>query len=215
MSAKGTASSQFLGYYNLLSALGWGYILLRVVLSILMFRDDPAHFYQSTRNVVTAVQCCATMEIVNSALGLVRSPLFTTVAQVFSRLLIVIGVFQYLPETALCSTVVYKTLLVAWSTTEIVRYWFYYKMLQSPAGPPKFIKWLRYNMFIVLYPLGVASELLLLFSSLDVAATKYGPSVQYVIVASMLLYIPGLPILFKHMLRQRRKSNAALRAKQQ
>lgn len=56
------------------------------------------------------------------------------------------------------------TLLLAWAATEVVRYSFYaFKLVgQSPAA----LTWIRYTAFIVLYPLGVASELAMVWLAL-------------------------------------------------
>lgn len=55
-------------------------------------------------------------------------------------------------------------LLVAWCIAECTRYIYYalniYKMV------PYFITWLRYTLFIALYPIGVSGELLTMFHAL-------------------------------------------------
>lgn len=198
-----------LALYNLVSALGWGYILWNI-LTRFPHLGQP-NFFQQTKDTVTLIQCGAIMEVVNSLLGIVRSPIITTAAQVASRLLVVIGIFQLLPESDNAQTWPYITLLIAWSITEIVRYMFYFFTLTSPKGAPKSLLYLRYNLFWVLYPTGVASELLIIYSSLPWAAAKYGSWFQYVLIGSMSTYIPGLPMLFMHMVSQRRKVMKSLR----
>ena len=211
MAAKKTYSPLSpLAVYNLVSAGGWGYILYCVV-AIYPLLGQPL-FYESTKDIVTLVQCGAIMEIVNSLLGIVRSPIVTTVAQVLSRLLIVVGIFQWLPETPACGSVAYVTLLSAWSVTEVVRYLFYFFTLAFESGPPYILVLLRYNLFWVLYPTGVASELTLVYSSLAVAETKYSVYAKWRLVFTMLTYLPGLPMLFMHMVAQRRKVMKGLRA---
>ena len=79
MSKKLASPLSFLPLYNLLSAVGWSY-LLYLVISLYPKVGQPAFFYQ-TKNVATLVQCGAIIEIINSFLGVVRSPLLTTVAQ--------------------------------------------------------------------------------------------------------------------------------------
>jgi Protein tyrosine phosphatase-like protein, PTPLA len=55
-------------------------------------------------------------------------------------------------------------MILAWSITEIIRYFFYAaNMLQLE---PRWLLWLRYNTFFVLYPLGASSEAALIFSTL-------------------------------------------------
>lgn len=199
----------YLPLYNLLSAFAWGYILYSVV-SIYPKVGQP-HFYEETKKTVTYVQCGAIIEIINSALGIVRSPLLTTFAQVASRLMIVLGIFEGLPQTPAAHTMVYVTLLSAWSATEVVRYMFYFYSLCAKEGPSILLTILRYNLFWVLYPLGVASELLIVYSALPLAESNYGAVYKWFLVASMLAYIPGFPVLFGHMVTQRKKVMKGLR----
>ena len=112
-----------------------------------------------------------------------------------------------------------KTLCIAWGITEVVRYSFYFFKLLSPkSGPPKVLVWLRYSLFLVLYPLGVASELALAYASigplgkskkLDVLqmpnamnVSLHGPTLMRVF---MSCYMPVWPLLFSYMLKQRGK----------
>uniref|UniRef100_A0A8C1HXL6 Very-long-chain (3R)-3-hydroxyacyl-CoA dehydratase n=1 Tax=Cyprinus carpio TaxID=7962 RepID=A0A8C1HXL6_CYPCA len=75
----------------------------------------------------------------------------------------------------------------------------------------------RYNMFIVMYPLGVIGELLTIHASLPYVRrsgmyslrlpNKYNVSFDYYyfLIIVMLSYIPLFPQLYFHMLRQRRR----------
>ena len=198
-----------LALYNLISAIGWGYIMYNVIFKYPLLGQP--NFFFKTKDIVTLVQCGAIVEILNSVLGIVRSPVLTTVAQVASRLLVVIGIFQLLPESENAQGLPYITLLVAWSTTEIVRYLFYFYTLTSKNGAPKLLIYLRYNLFWVLYPTGVASELLIIYSSLQWAQSKYYVWYKWTLVGSMLTYIPGLPMLFLHMVAQRKKVMRSLK----
>lgn len=62
----------------------------------------------------------------------------------------------------------------------------------------------RYNTFLVLYPLGVASECWLVYSAIPLASQvrkEYGIALW----AILAVYVPGIWILFTHMLKQRRR----------
>lgn len=189
--------------YNIFSAVGWGYVLYNVI-SVFPKVQQPKFYYQ-TKNIVTMIQCCAVVEIFISLLEIVRSPLITTVSQVFSRLLVVIGVFQLLPETPLLRTYTYVVLLSAWSVAEFVRYLYYFYSLADRKGPSEVLVLLRYNLFWVLYPTGVACELLIIYSALPLAEERYGVFSKWVLLGGMLAYIPGFPVLFSHMVAQRRR----------
>lgn len=56
------------------------------------------------------------------------------------------------------------SLLTAWGVTEIIRYSFY--AFKQVGDAPAALTWLRYTTFIVLYPLGVSSELALIWLAL-------------------------------------------------
>ncbi|TKC37979.1 hypothetical protein EI555_015704, partial [Monodon monoceros] len=105
--------------------------------------------------------------------------------------------------------------LVAWTVTEITRYSFYTFSLLDHL--PYFVKWARYNFFIILYPVGVAGELLTIYAALPYVKktgmfsirlpNKYNVSFDYYyfLLITMASYIPLFPQLYFHMLRQRRK----------
>lgn len=58
-------------------------------------------------------------------------------------------------------------MLLAWSTTEIIRYSFYASSLSPTKQPtPQWLVWLRYTTFYVLYPLGAGSEAALIYATL-------------------------------------------------
>lgn len=198
-----------LALYNLVSAALWGYILYNV--ATLYPKVGQPEFFARTKNTTTYIQCGAIIEIFNSMFGIVRAPLFTTVAQVASRLLVVIGIFQLVPEAPAAHNTVYITLLIAWSITEVVRYFFYYCNLVLASGAPKLLILLRYNLFWVLYPMGVTSELLIIYSSLTFAESSFSENYKWFLIGCMLTYIPGFPILFTHMISQRKKVMKSLR----
>lgn len=207
MASKKASVFSFLPLYNLVSALAWGYVLYQVI-DVYPKIGQPA-FFIATKDLVSAVQCGAIVEVLNSLFGIVRAPIVTTAAQVASRLLVVIGIFKYLPEAENAHKIYYLTLLSAWSIAEIVRYMFYFFNLVSEA--PKLLVILRYNMFYVLYPLGVGSELLIVYSALNIAEAKYNTYYKWFLIAGMLAYIPGFPVLFTHMVAQRKKVMRSLR----
>lgn len=121
--------------------------------------------------------------------GLVRAPLATTAMQVASRLLLVWGIVYIFPsETAGTST--YTRMLIAWSVTEVVRYSFFTASLYTNGQVPAFLTWLRYNLFFVLYPLGIYSECKLIYNAIPAARVFY-PGMQYVLWTILGIYVPG------------------------
>ncbi|XP_030342883.1 very-long-chain (3R)-3-hydroxyacyl-CoA dehydratase 2 isoform X2 [Strigops habroptila] len=92
--------------------------------------------------------------------------------------------------------------VVAWTITEIIRYSFYTFSLLNHL--PYLIKWARYTLFIVLYPMGVSGELLTIYAALPFVRqsglysislpNKYNFSFDYYtfLILVMISYIPML-----------------------
>ncbi|CAN6673660.1 very-long-chain (3R)-3-hydroxyacyl-CoA dehydratase Phs1p [Trichomonascus vanleenenianus] len=185
--------------YNTLSAFFWGCVLVRllVLYPLVGPKFVAGGMAEFTRNVQTA----ALLEAVHSALGLVKSPIVTTVMQIASRLLLVWGVVDRFPEVA--QSPIYSTMVFAWSVTEVIRY-SYYALNLARGSVPKAIVWLRYNAFFVLYPLGAGSEVLLAYFALD-DAQAFDPRYALFLKAVLLIYIPGFYVMYTHMIKQRRR----------
>lgn len=107
------------------------------------------------------------------------------------------------------------SLLTAWALSEVIRYGFF--ALKELGAVPYFATWARYSGFILLYPLGVSSELTMAWFALPAIAAKGLGSVRMpnaanfafdyhtACVLTMLSYLPGLPHLYGYMLTQRKK----------
>ena len=121
--------------------------------------------------------------------GLVRAPLLTTVMQVASRFLLVWGIVYFFPAVAVLNPT-YTTMLVAWSTTEVIRY-SYFAVNISFGKVPGWLTWLRYNTFFVLYPMGICSECWLVWSSMSAARAKFGEPAVWGLWGVLGLYVPG------------------------
>ncbi|KAK9367656.1 tyrosine phosphatase-like protein [Lipomyces kononenkoae] len=185
--------------YNVISSFFWGAVFLRVAL--IAYLLGPENVAEGTAEFAKWVQTGALLEIVHSAFGLVRSPIMTTVMQVASRILLVWGVVYLFPESG-ATTIAYTTMLLSWSITEIIRYAYYAYTIQGNS--PQWLIWLRYNTFFILYPTGVASELLVIYASLGDAA-RFSDYYALSLKAIMVIYGPGFYTMFTHMLKQRRR----------
>ena len=106
-------------------------------------------------------------------------------------------------------------MVLAWSITEIIRYSYYATALLNLKT--RILTWLRYTLFIILYPLGAGSELLCIYKAFpDIkSAYVYDSSMlnklnvtfafYYFVILVVLSYIPGFPKLYCYMFAQRRK----------
>ena len=120
-------------------------------------------------------------------LGLVRSPLPTTLMQVSSRLLLVWGIVNAFPA-ATSNSPFYSSMLTAWSVTEVIRYSYFVMNLRG--GVSGFMTWLRYNTFYVLYPLGIGSEMMLVWKASGPAGRQSRLG-QWALWGILGLYVPG------------------------
>jgi len=103
--------------------------------------------------------------------------------QILSRLLIV---FFIISSTQLCNTML-SLMSIVWGIADSIRYLYYL----NNSG---FVKFFRYNAFIILYPTGVTLELL---------AYYYADIGQWFVLI-VLVYAICFPMLYGHMLRLRK-----------
>ncbi|XP_068091663.1 very-long-chain (3R)-3-hydroxyacyl-CoA dehydratase 1 isoform X1 [Hyperolius riggenbachi] len=208
----GSVATAWLTLYNIAMTAGW------LVLAIAMTRfyiekGTYRGLYKSIQKTLKFFQTFALLELVHCALGIVRTSVLVTGVQVSSRIFMVWFITNSIKSIQNEESVL--LFLVVWTVTEITRYSYYtFKLLNHL---PYFIKWARYNLFIVLYPVGVAGELLTIYAALPFVRktamyslrlpNKYNVSFDYYycLIAVMCSYIPLFPQLYFHMLRQRRR----------
>lgn len=204
------ATKAYLVSFNLASAAGWGYVgyllshawtagfspeALSNPLGVAAGAAGVASAGAEILAVLKPVQTLAIMEVVHPAVGLVRTGVFLTFLQVLSRQLVVWGQLHPFPtETIANNGALFSMMIAAWSITEVIRYTSYaLKLLDIEIKPLTF---LRYTLFIVLYPAGVTGELSCLFASGWPLWAKD---------LAILTYLVGFPPLYFHMWAQRKK----------
>lgn len=200
---KPSEPPSWIANYNITSGCLWSFILVKTIATSIWY-GQPELFY-STSNWVTVIQCGAIIEIYNSLVGNVKSPVMTTIMQVASRLLLVVGIFQVLPYSPGNFNWSYITLSIAWSVTEIIRYYYYAANILSKGNPPVLLTWLRYNTFIILYPMGIGSECYIIFLSLEEAFYSVGKWYMIFLILCLAAYVPGSFVLYTYMMKQRKK----------
>ncbi|KAF2138798.1 uncharacterized protein K452DRAFT_328575 [Aplosporella prunicola CBS 121167] len=191
--------SGYLVAYNAVSAALWAAVLARVV--TLATQVGVRNVFDGADELVRLVQTGALLEVVHSAVGLVRAPLLTTAMQVASRLLLVWGISYNYPQSTRSSPA-FAGMLIAWSVTEVIRYSYFVFALRGRVPGP--LAWLRYNTFFILYPLGISCECWLVFRAIE-PAQKQNPLIAYALWAILAVYVPGSYVLFTHMMAQRRR----------
>lgn len=203
----------YLILYNVVMAAGWAYLAYQMVIT----SGDPLNLngtlYPKIQLVLKIFQTGAILEVVHASIGLVKSNPVLTAFQVYSRVFVLWGIMNVF--NAAQTGFGLPLSLMAWIPTEIVRYSFYAANILDVNV--SIIVWLRYSMFIILYPIGITGELLCMYSSLpkilssstfSVAMPNYLNatfSFYYFVIITMFLYIPVFPQLYGHMLKQRKK----------
>jgi hypothetical protein len=211
----------YLFLYNTVQFMGWSYVAW---ITLNLFKaadwDVQAVMQQSPWDAVALplrfFQDLAFMEVLHCMLRFTPSSWFTTLIQIMSRVLLVEGL-AVTPEAQ--NNVFIYGLLFAWGITEIVRYSYY--ALKLAGLKISLLTWLRYSLFLVLYPTGVLSELFCLrkvvyFFSMwkgenwlttSTFVEKLGVENSKFLVFILYcgLYVPFFPMLFGLMLRQRKK----------
>ncbi|KAB0383888.1 hypothetical protein FD755_005805 [Muntiacus reevesi] len=208
----GLLATVWLIFYNIAMTAGW---LVLAIAMVRFYMEKGTHkgLYKSIQKTLKFFQTFALLEIVHCLIGIVPTSVLVAGVQVSSRIFMVWLVTHSIKPIQNEESVV--LFLVAWTVTEITRYSFYTFSLLDHL--PYFIKWARYNFFIILYPVGVAGELLTIYAALPYVKktgmfsirlpNKYNVSFDYYyfLLITMASYIPLFPQLYFHMLRQRRK----------
>ncbi|XP_017328476.1 very-long-chain (3R)-3-hydroxyacyl-CoA dehydratase 1 isoform X1 [Ictalurus punctatus] len=209
---KSIIATAWLMFYNIAMTAGW--LVLAVAMTRYYFQKGTHKgLYRSIARTLKFFQTFALLEVGHCAIGIVRTSVIVTGVQVSSRIFMVWFITHSIRQVQNQESVI--LFLVVWTVTEITRYSFYTFSLLKHL--PYFIKWARYNMFIVMYPLGVIGELMTIYAALPYVRkagmyslrlpNKYNVSFDYYyfLIIVMLSYIPLFPQLYFHMLRQRRK----------
>ncbi|KUI63520.1 Very-long-chain (3R)-3-hydroxyacyl-CoA dehydratase hpo-8 [Cytospora mali] len=186
--------------YNTISALLWAFVFSRAAVTALT--NDLDEVYPALRIWVLFAQSFAALDILHSIIGLVHAPLLTTVVQVAGRCTVLWIVIEQYPSAALSPF--YPWMVLAWSAADTIRYLYFATRLVG-GHQYRNLTWLRYSAFYVLYPIGIASEVGVVYNAIfDAFELGYGGH-AWGYIAAATLYIPAAPTLYSHMRRQRRK----------
>jgi very-long-chain (3R)-3-hydroxyacyl-CoA dehydratase len=187
----------YLKAYNLLLGVGWGVFLVYFLLQGMALSDYSLM-------LLNVCQVAALLEIVHAGLKWTSSPVVTTALQVFSRVFVLywINVIPADRQIELLDISGITIVSLAWGVTEVVRYNYYFFTLLNK--PLQVLHYLRYTLFIILYPLGITGEGMIMLSALKVNEWQISLT-NGIIVIVLLSYIPFFPKLYGYMWKQRRK----------
>jgi len=185
--------------YNLASCAGWGFVWMQV-LHVVMNNEPAEQLWTRAGTQLLIVQSLAGLEIVHSLTRMVKSPVFTVFLQVMSRLIVLWG-FTYMAPA--CHSHWSLLLMVgSWATVEVPRYLFYALNLLpqfSGAKMPAPLFFLRYSLFMVLYPSGISGELLQFYVALTTFYTRGSVLERFLFVFPLIAYPPCAPLMIMNM----------------
>ena len=192
----------YLIFYNVFSLLCWYYIWINFITFLIQGLDsDLLHFWNHfPGKTLRFIQTLAILEIIHSILKIVKSPVLTVFLQVISRIVVL---FVYTSIEKNCySHWSFMLMTGSWASIEIVRY-FYYTLnllpLFSGKNMPYILFWLRYTLFIILYPTGITGEILQVYISLKTNYKSNDPVSLLIRYAPVVLYTFGGPFMIHNM----------------
>mmetsp|Transcript_19842 Transcript_19842/g.35913 ORF Transcript_19842/g.35913 Transcript_19842/m.35913 type:complete len:785 (+) Transcript_19842:47-2401(+) len=174
-------AASYLLLYSLYQGAGWSKILVGVLKGW-----SRTSLWTEVGPAVTFFQHLGLLEVAHAAVGLTRSNAFMTLVQIFSRIFVV-ALLNECPDVSKGTPFWVPMMLLAWSLADATRYIFYavgqlrdiatsakgvavaMKLMKvksvERADDPVFqmpfpLVWLRYSLFLVLYPMGVSGECL-------------------------------------------------------
>ncbi|KFO25128.1 3-hydroxyacyl-CoA dehydratase 3 [Fukomys damarensis] len=173
-------------------------------------------FYDTFHSVADMMYFCqmlAAVETINAAIGVTSSPVIPSLLQLLGRnfiLFIIFGTMEEMQNKAVVFFVFYL-----WSAIEIFRYPFY--MLSCIDMDWKVLTWLRYTVWIPLYPLGCLAEAVSVIQSIPVFnesgrfsftlpyPMKIKVRFSFFLQIYLIMLFLGLYINFRHLYKQRRR----------
>jgi very-long-chain (3R)-3-hydroxyacyl-CoA dehydratase len=199
--------------YNLACVAIWVYIDALVILHFCSptTRGDHASLWRTVSLPLKIAQTAAFLEVFHAAAGWVRSNAATAFVQVAARNFVLWAVMDPFPSTR--GSWALPLCVGAWAAVEVPRYAYYvWELVFGKGAAPFALAWLRYSLFIVLYPLGILGEVgCILFALPSAGSFAWNTSIgagnalnvaynhQLLLCLLLPLYIPATPLMIGHM----------------
>ncbi|KAM0245502.1 hypothetical protein ACHAP5_005309 [Fusarium lateritium] len=183
---KASKPSTYLFLYNTLSGLLRTAILLRTI--YLWANHGNGAVWDELNVAARWTETLTVIEVIHAVTGLVRAAPATTALQVAGRNTIIWAITRNYPDVAARETA-YSSMLMAWNAADAVRY-LYFALQTGTGSVPSALTWLRYNMFIVLYPIGILSEMRLVYEVIEPSRAR-NPMYQYLLWFGLAIYFPA------------------------
>jgi len=156
----------YLAIYNAGQGVAFWVIFGKLLFSLLQNGTDAfSTAFDTVGDLFLTCQLCALIEIINPMLRIVKTGVVAPLIQVGGRNFILFVLI--LPNEETHSSSVVYFLFLAWASIEIVRYPFYVTSIFHWNF--RMLTWLRYSLWVALYPAGLICEGLIVFKSIPYA----------------------------------------------
>ncbi|XP_049871486.1 very-long-chain (3R)-3-hydroxyacyl-CoA dehydratase isoform X2 [Pectinophora gossypiella] len=145
---------QFVGYFYILAVMGVRYTKLEY--------DSVIDTYEHVGSAMKFLQLMQYMEVMHPLFGYTRGGAFIPFLQVSGRAFVLFVMIEAEPRMQTKPVVFY--LFLVWSMIEVVRYPFYISQLYKKEI--YILTWLRYTLWIPLYPIGVLCESIIILRNI-------------------------------------------------
>jgi very-long-chain (3R)-3-hydroxyacyl-CoA dehydratase len=188
---KEIGTRTFLTFFNVFQIVGWTLTLIQVLLYLKegRFKMEGLDDFEVCLLTARITQIMQIGEIIFPLLKLSPGSPFMSFIQIASRIIIV---FAFLDKTT--SPFIAGLILIPWSLADSVRAAFYI------FKNNKILLHLRYNLFIVLYPLGVMGEILAIEDKIH-----YWRNYYFWLRTYQIATVCGLAFLYMYLLKARAK----------
>lgn len=203
----------YLAFYNFFQFIGYTYIL--IVMGIRYYRDGPdsmAGTYQAVGSAMKFCQLMQILEVMHPLFGYTKGGILPPFMQVSGRSFMLFAMID--AELRMQDKPVVFYLFFVWSLVEVVRYPYYIaQVYKKDIG---ILTWLRYTMWIPLYPLGFLCEGVIILRNIPYFEETqkftvslpnswnfafHFPSIMRLYL--LVLFFPAMFTLMSHMYRSR------------
>jgi very-long-chain (3R)-3-hydroxyacyl-CoA dehydratase len=144
----------YLVSYNAASAAGWALVLAQLVNALSNGNSVRTAVHTATPAVIM-LQLVSTLELLHVLVGITRGGAAQTFMQIGGRDIVLF--MTVVSFTQVQQSWFAFALYATWAVSELIRYPYY--ALSQLHCCPKFLHYLRYTAFTVLYPIGFAAEI--------------------------------------------------------
>lgn len=205
----------YLIIYNLCQFVGFFYIL--AVIGIRYSRDGPDSMkdtYDAVGGPMKFIQLLQFLEVMHPLFGYIKGSALVPFMQVGGRAFILFLMVEAEPRMQSKPVIFYMFLV--WSSVEVIRYPYYISQLLNVEIPA--LTWLRYTIWMPLYPLGFLCEGITILRNIPYfeETDRFNVALPnswnfafhfptFMRIYLLLLCIPGLYTVMSHMNRMRHK----------